>query len=103
MYVSTGETVYVSTGETVYVSTGETVYVSTGETVYVSTGEMVYVSTGETVKRSQYLWWLEGVIRREGDVQEEHATFIHRARGSQDGGSPFVDVVSFGSRTGERS
>lgn len=42
----------------------------------------------------------EGVVGREGDVQEEDPSLVHGARWSQDGRPPFVDVVSFGAGTG---
>lgn len=42
-----------------------------------------------------YLGGLEGVVWCEGDVQEEHSSLIHGARGPQDGGPPLIDVVSF--------
>lgn len=37
----------------------------------------------------------EWVVWRERDVQEEDASLVHGARGSQDGRPPLVDVVSF--------
>ena len=44
----------------------------------------------------------EGVVWREGDVQEEDAALVHGARRSQDGRPPLVDVVSFGAGAGNR-
>ena len=43
----------------------------------------------------------EGVVRREGDVQEEDAPLVHGARGPEDGRPPFVDVVSFWAGAGK--
>lgn len=43
-----------------------------------------------------YLWGFEGVVWREGDVQEEDTSLIDGAWRSQDGGPPLIDVVSFG-------
>ena len=42
------------------------------------------------------LGWLEGVICREVDVEEEHAALVHRARGPKDGGYPLIEVVPLG-------
>lgn len=43
-----------------------------------------------------HLWRLEGVLRCEGDIEEEHAALVHGARRPEDGGPPLVDVVAFG-------
>ena len=46
-----------------------------------------------------HLGGFEGVVWREGDVQEENSSLVHGARGAQDGGAPLIDVVSFGPGT----
>ena len=46
-----------------------------------------------------YLGGFEGVVGREGDVQEEDAPLVHGARWSQDGRPPLIDVVSFWAST----
>lgn len=43
----------------------------------------------------------EGVVGGEGDVQEEDASLVHGARGSQDGRPPLIDVVPFGAGAGK--
>ena len=47
--------------------------------------------------------WLEGVIRRELDVQEEHATRVRRVLGAHDRGLPVERVffVGTGRNVGE--
>lgn len=52
--------------------------------------------------RHKYLGGLEGVVGREGDVQEEHAPLVHGARRSQDGGPPLINVVSFGAGAADK-
>lgn len=47
----------------------------------------------------QYLGRFEGVVRCEGDVQEEDSALVNGARGAQDGRPPLIDVVSFGTST----
>lgn len=37
------------------------------------------------------------ILRREMNIEKEHPTFIHGTRRSQNGGDPFVDVVTLGS------
>ena len=44
------------------------------------------------------LWWFEGVIRREVDVQEEHAASKGRVIWSHDGGLP-MELIRFVLRT----
>ena len=52
-------------------------------------------------RHRQYLGGFEGVVRCEGDVQEEDASLVHGARWSQDGRPPLIDVVSFRASTAE--
>ena len=42
--------------------------------------------------------WLEGIISGKMNIQEEHASFVHRARGSEDGADPLVQIVAFRAR-----
>lgn len=51
----------------------------------------------------QYLGGFEGVVGREGDVQEEHAPLVHGARRSQDGGPPLINVISFWAGAADRN
>jgi hypothetical protein len=43
-----------------------------------------------------YLGWLEGVVLREGDVQEEDATLVGGVGRAHDGGDPLEYVVALG-------
>ena len=42
------------------------------------------------------IWRFERVFRREVDVEEKDTALIGRARGTQDGGDPLVEIVALG-------
>ena len=46
-----------------------------------------------------HLGGLEGVLGGEVDVEEEHASLVHRAGWAENGGHPFVNVIAFGTGT----
>lgn len=43
------------------------------------------------------LWWLERVVLRELDLQEEHSALVRRVGRTHDGGLPLKHVISSGS------
>lgn len=46
-----------------------------------------------------YLWWLERVLWREMDVEEEDAAFVNWSRRSQNRRYPFVEIITFRTST----
>lgn len=43
-----------------------------------------------------YFGWLKGILGRKEDIQEEHSSRIWSILGPNDGGNPFVDVITLG-------
>ena len=68
---------------------------------YVQADDALAVDVAVVDARAEgHLGRLEGVLRREVQVQEEHAALVHRPGRPQDRRHPLVNVVALGPGTG---